>query len=159
MNKKSIFIILFVMAISACIVSIYSTFAYDEEATTLEDSTADYNLLYSIKENSENKTSVLAGETKMIDVNLKNEYASTVKYGMYYYLLSPKELPNNVTITLADESLNLLEDVINEGEEKVITIKIKNLSEENIEIVIGALVGFENGNIKELIKDGEILIR
>ncbi len=159
MSKKSIFIILFIMALSVGIISIYSTFAYDEEAALLDESTADYNLLYTIRKNSEHQIIVTPGETKFIDVTLSNNYESSVKYGIFYRLLSPNKMPDNVTITKADESPNLLEDVIKTREKKVITIKVVNSSEENLDLVIGAIVGFENGNIRELIKEGEILIK
>ena len=159
MNKKSIFLILFIMAISVSIISIYSTFAYDEEAAKLDESTADYNLLYTIRKNSENQVFVSPGETKLVDITLKNDYEAVVKYGLYYHLLSPNSMPANVTISLAEESPSLSEDIIKNNEQKTITIKIDNSSDENISLIVGALVGFENGNIKELIEEGEILIK
>ena len=159
MSRKSIFIILFTMVISLVIVSIYSTFAYNEETAKLDESTADYNLLYAIRKSSENQIVVNAGETKFIDIVLENQYDAVVKYGMYYHLLSPNKMPEKVLIKGADESPNLLEDTIKKGDKKTITIKIDNGSDENINIVVGALIGFENGNIQELIKDGEVLIK
>lgn len=159
MSKKSIFVILFMMLISIGIVSLYSTFAYDEEATMLDDSKADYNLIYSMRKASENEIIIPSKETKYVDVTLKNDYNNIVKYGMYYHLVSPNKLSNDVIITLAEESSNLLEDTIKPNESKTITIKIINNSEDNIDIIVGALVGFENGNIEELIKEGEYLIK
>ena len=159
MSKKSIFIILFIMLMSVGIISLYSTFAYDEENAKLDESSADYNLIYSIKESSKNQLSVVAKETKYADITLKNDYTANIKYGMYYHLLSPNKLPENVTITLASESASPLEDIIKPNETKIVTIKIINNSENNIDIIIGAVVGFENGNIKELIKNNEIIIR
>ena len=44
MSKKSILIILFLMLLSVGGITIYNTFAYDEEASKLEDSKADYIL-------------------------------------------------------------------------------------------------------------------
>ena len=159
MTKKKVFTILFIMLLSVSIISLYSTFAYDEEAAKLDDSTADYNLIYSMKKTSENQTIVAPHDVKFVDITLKNEYESVVKYGMYYHLVSPKQLPENVTITLAEESPNVLEDIIHAEDSKTITIKIVNGSEENLDIIIGALVGFENGDITDLIKDGEVLIK
>ena len=149
MSKKSIFTILFIMVLSAIIVSLYSTFAYDEESTKLDDSTADYNLIYSMRESTKNQVIVTANETKFVDITLRNDYQSNVKYGIYYHLVSPNKLPNNVSISLAEESRDALEDIIKPNQEKIITIKISNNSENNIDIIVGALVGFENGNIEE----------
>jgi len=159
MSKKSIFVILFIMVISVGIISLYSTFAYDEENSKLDESNADYNLIYSISESSKNQISIIAKETKFVDIILKNDYNANVKYGMYYHLLSPSKLPENVIITLASESSSPLEDIIKSNETKTITIKVINNSDDNIDLIIGAIVGFENGNIKELIKDDEVIIR
>lgn len=159
MSKKSIFTILFIMVLSAIIVSLYSTFAYDEEAAKLDDSTADYNLIYSMRESTKNQVIVTANETKFVDITLRNDYQSNVKYGVYYHLVSPNKLPDNVSINLAEESKDALEDIIKPNQEKIITIKISNNSDDSIDIVVGALVGFENGNIEELIKNGEYLIK
>ena len=159
MSKKSIFVILFIMLTSVGIISLYSTFAYDEEASKLDESNANYNLIYSIKETSKNEVSVPTKETKYVDITLKNNYSSNVKYGMYYHMLSPKSLPENVIITLADDSVSQLEDIIKPNEIKTITIKITNNSNTNVNLIIGAIVGFENGNIKELIKDNEVIIK
>ena len=42
-----------------------------------------------------------------------------------------------------------------EGETK----KIENNSDYVINLIIGALIGFENGEIEDLITDGEVLIK
>ena len=39
------------------------------------------------------------------------------------------------------------------------SIRINNNSEYSINLIIGALIGFENGEIKDLITDGEKLIK
>lgn len=159
MSKKSIFVILFMMLASVVIISLYSTFAYDEEAAKLDESNAENNLIYSIKESSKNEILVSANETKYVDISLKNDYTANVKYGMYYRLLAPSKMPKDVIITLADESLALLEDTIKPNETKTITIKVINNSNSNLDLIIGAIVGFENGNIYELIKDEEVIIK
>jgi hypothetical protein len=147
------------MLLSLGIVSLYSTFAYNEEATKLDDSTADYNLIYSMREASKNQIITSPGETKYVDIDLTNGYQSNVKYGIYYHLISPNKMPENITITLAEDSEAPLEDIIKPNQEKKVTIKIVNNSEDNLDIVVGALVGFENGNIQELIREGEYLIK
>ena len=159
MSKKSIIIILLIMLIAIGGISLYSTFAYDAEASKLDDSTADYNLIYSIKQLSSNEVYVSAKETKYIDITLENTYTSTIRYAMYYNLLSPKKMPDNVNIGLAEESSSSLEDTIKTLQKKIISIKIVNNSEDDLDLVIGSVVGFENGNIEELLKDGEVLIK
>ena len=148
MSKKTIFIILLIM-LSIGIVSLYTTFAIDEEAKKLEDSNADYNLIYSIKENSNKILSISPKEEKYVDIALNNPYQSTVKYGMYYYVEKPTRSPQGLTLSLAEDSLDLLQNTIKPNQSRNISIKVVNNSEEQVELVIGALVGFEKGNIED----------
>ena len=53
MSKRSILIILFLLLLSVGGITLYNTFAYDAEASKLEASNADYNIIYSLKENSD----------------------------------------------------------------------------------------------------------
>ena len=159
MNKKSIYIILFIMLFTVSILSLYTTFAYDEETEMLEESNANYNLIYSLKESSNKQITIGSNEIKYVDITLNNTYSTTVKYGMYYHLNKPNNMPDNVEIGLAEESPNQLQDTIKSGQAKVISIRINNKSEYNLELVIGALVGFENGNIEDLLKDNEVIIK
>ncbi len=159
MTKKSIYIILFIMLFTISILSIYTTFAYDEETEKIDESTANYNLIYSLKEASNKQISVASKETKCVDIILNNTYNSTVKYGMYYRLLKPNKMPDNINVSLSEDSIDLLQNTIKSGENRKVSIKIENNSEYNIELIIGALVGFENGNIEELLKDNEIIIK
>ena len=89
----------------------------------------------------------------------KNTYASTIKYGMYYYLISPEKMPDNVIITLSEDSVDLLENTIKPDESRSVSIKIINNSEYSINLIIGALIGFEYGDIQDLVTDGEVLIK
>ena len=159
MSKKSILIILFLMLLSVGGITLYNTFAYDTEASKLEDSTDNYNLIYSLKESSNKYITVTPHEEKYVDIELNNTYPSTVKYGMYYYLVNPNNMPSNATVTLSPDSVNPVEDLLKPGETKVISIKITNNSEYNLDLIIGALVGFENGDINEIVKSGETLIK
>ena len=78
---------------------------------------------------------------------------------MYYYLVKPESKPDNITINISEDSENPVEDVIKSSENKIVTIKIDNESESNVDLIVGALIGFENGNINDLVKNGEILIK
>lgn len=159
MSKKSILAILFILIISFTIISLYATFAYNEEAAKLDDSHANYNLIYSLKENSNKQITLSAKEEKFVDIILTNTYESTVKYGMYYYLIKPKTKPERLEISLAPESVDLLENNIKPNQTRTISIKVNNASDDSVELVIGALIGFENGNINDLLSDGEVLIK
>lgn len=159
MSKKSILIILFLLLFSVGGITLYNTFAYDAEASKLSNSNADYNIIYLLKENSDKYISVPAKEEKYVDIELNNTYTGTIKYGMYYLPINPKQIGNNVNVTLSEDSNNAVEDLIKPSETKIIEIKINNNSEDDIDLVVGALIGFENGEINDLIKNGEILIK
>ena len=122
-------------------------------------STSEHNLIYSLKDSTNKEITVNPNEEKFIDISLKNTYESTIRYGMYYYMITPTALPENVTITLAEDSIDSLEDTIKPLQTKSVSIKINNSSEYSINLIIGALIGFENGEISDLITDGEKLIK
>lgn len=159
MSKNKITILLLLM-LSIGIVSLYTTFAYEgnNNVVTVESS-ADKQLIYSLKSSSNKEIIVNANSVKFVDINLLNTYQSTIKYGMYYYMINPDKLPDNVIITLSPDSLDSLEDIIKPGDTRSISIKIANNSEYTINLIVGALIGFENGKIEDLITDGEVLIK
>ena len=158
MSKNKIIIVLLFM-LSIGIISLYTTFAFEENDTIQEESDSTYNLMYSLKNSTNKEITINPNEEKFIDINLKNTYNSTIRYGMYYYMINPNKLPDNVTITLSDDSKDLLESTIKPDKEKYVSIKITNNSEYSINLIIGALIGFENGKIEELVTDGEVLIK
>lgn len=159
MSKNKIIIVLLIM-LSIGIISLYTTYAYEGNNTIIEEeSNSDRNLIYSLKNSTNKEITVGPYEERFLDINLKNTYESTIKYGMYYYMITPEKLPENITITLAEDSEDELENIIKPGSTRNVSIKVTNNSEYTINLIIGALIGFENGNIEELVTDGEILIK
>ena len=157
--KKRIYIFSALLIIVLVVISLYSTFALDEDNNKLEESVADYNLVYSLKENDSKIVSVASKNETYVDVTLTNTYDVTVKYGMYYHLIYPNKIPDGVKISLANTSKAILQDRIKSNETKVVSLKITNDSEYNVQLVVGAIVGFENGNIEDLVNDDVILIK
>ena len=158
MGKKQIVMIMLVAAFSVGIISLYTTFAYDEEAAHLGESNATYNLIYSIKNSSSKKITVNAKEEKFVDISLTNTHDGSLKYGMYYKILSGGN-NQNIVVNIAEDSQDPLQSTIEVNETKVVSLRIKNEGDSNIELVVGALVGFVQGKIEDLQKDGEILIK
>lgn len=158
MSKNKIIIILLIL-LSIGIISLYTTYGYEGNNTIFEPSNSDNNIMLSLKESTNKEITINAKEEKFIDINLNNTYESTIRYGMYYYIINPEKLPENVIITLAEDSEDLLENTIKPGQTRSISIKITNDSEYTISLIIGALIGFEHGKIEELVTDGEILIK
>jgi len=160
MSKNKIIIVLLIL-LSIGVISLYTTYGLEENTATYEpsDSDSDRTLMYSLKESSNKEIVIDANEEKFIDISLKNTYTSTIRYGMYYYMINPTKLPDNVTISLSEDSEDLLENTIKPNQTRNISIKITNNSEYVINLIIGALIGFEHGEIEELVTDGEVLIK
>lgn len=158
MSKRNIFIALILLLLFGTI-SMYNTFAYNEEDISLDNSTANYNLIYSLKDKSSKIVTLSARENKYLEINLENPYQSSVRYGMYYYVLNDNSNRDKLSITLDGDSKDPLEDIILPEKSKSILLKLENNSDYPIEVQVGALVGFVNGKIDELVKDGEVLIK
>lgn len=157
--KKHILIISIVLLLLLVVASIYGTFAYSEKIKSLPPSKADYNIVYSLNEKANNEINILPKEKKFVSITLTNPYSKTVKYGMYYYLIEPETVLDGLNITLSKTSKNLLEDIIKPEQTKQVTLEITNKTDKSVKILVGALVGFEKGNISELVQKGEILIK
>ena len=74
-------------------------------------------------------------------------------------MITPEKLPDNVSIALTEDSEDELEDIIKPGSKRIVSLKITNNSEYSIDLILGALAGYENGKLEDLIKYGEILIK
>lgn len=159
MSKNKIIIVLLFM-LSIGIISLYTTYAYEEENNTIiNEPTSDSNLIYLLKNSTNKEVSIGPSEQKFFDISLKNTYDSTVRYGMYYYMINPEKMPDNVTISLAEGSEDVLESTIKPNTTRNVSIQIANNSDYAIDLIIGALIGYEYGNMEELEKDGIVLIK
>ena len=158
MSKNKIIIVLLIL-LSIGIISLYTTYGYEGDNTILEPSNSDNNIMISLKESTNKEITINPQEEKFIDISLNNTYDSTIRYGMYYYMINPEKLPDNVMITLAEDSEDVLENTIKPGQTRSVSIKLRNDSEYTIRLIIGALIGFEHGEIEELVTDGEVLIK
>lgn len=159
MSKNTIIIVLLIM-LSVGIISLYTTYAYEEENNTIiKEPISEANLIYLLNNSTNKEVSIGPKEQKFFDINLRNTYESTVRYGMYYYMINPEKLPDNVTISLAEGSEDVLESTIKPDATRNVSIQIKNDSDYAINLIIGALIGYEYGNIDELEKDGIVLIK
>ena len=159
MNKKQIIMLLLVLSLSLSIISIYTTFAYDEEAALLDDSQANYNLVYSLKNSSNKNIYINSKDEIFIDIVITNTHEVNLKYGIYYKVINSKDDTKNIIINKADSSPDLLQSIIKPNETKTVSLQIKNEGDFSVNIEVGALVGFVQGRIEDLQKEGEILIK
>ena len=158
MSKNKIMVVLLIM-LSIGIISLYTTYAYEEGNTIIKESSTDENFVFSLKNSTNKEITIAPNEEKFLDINLINTYESTVRYAAYYYMINPEKLPDNVIITLAEGSEDELENTIKPQETRSISLQITNNSEYSINLIIGAIIGYEYGNMEELEKNGVILIK
>lgn len=157
--KNKMIIISFALVVVIIVVSLYTTFAYNDNNNGLTKGNADINLEYSTKDDNSQEVIINHGEEKYIDISLKNTYTSKVKYGIYYKMISPNKTPSGLNITKDDRSQGLLESTLNKDEEALVTIKISNDSKYDVKLEIGSLIGFEKGDISTLVSDNQVLIK
>ena len=158
MSKNKIMIVLLIM-LSIGIISLYTTYAFEEENTIIPEISSDKNIVFSLKNSTNKEIAVAPNEEKFLDINLTNTYDTTVRYGAYYYMINPEKLPDNVSIKLAEGSEDELENIIKPQETKSISLQITNNSEYSVNLIIGAIIGYEYGNMEELEKNGVVLIK
>ena len=158
MSKNKIMVVLLIM-LSIGIISLYTTYAFEEENTIIPEISSDKNFVFSLKNSTNKEIDVAPNEEKFLDINLTNTYNTTVRYGAYYYMINPEKLPDNVSIKLAEGSEDELENIIKPQETKSISLQITNNSEYSINLIIGAIIGYEYGNMEELEKNGIVLIK
>ena len=74
--KNKMIIISFALVVVIIVVSLYTTFAYNDNNNGLTKSNADINLEYSTKDDNSQEVIINHGEEKYIDISLKNTYTS-----------------------------------------------------------------------------------
>lgn len=157
MQRKTIFIILIVAVLTFSILSLYTSFAYNEENNDLGESNANYNLVYSLKEENGKQLTVQSKSDIYVDLEITNIYDYAVKYGAYYYLVNPKTVANGLTVSRIDDGA--AQDIIEAHESKTISLRIANETDYSIDLIVGTLVGFENGNVEDLVTNGLVLVK
>lgn len=155
---KKRLIIIAIIIISIGLVSLYATFALNDNHN-LDDSDSDINLSYVLNNESDMSVSVGKYDEKYVDMILKNNYKEKVKYGVYYKVNDMDTLPLGVNIIIDNNSVNSNEEIIKPNEEKIVTVIIKNDSDNDISISLGSVIGFVQGDINALLDNDMILIK
>jgi hypothetical protein len=157
--KKRLIIIISIIIIFIGVLSIYRTFAVNSNNNLKNETESDINLSYTLKNNDNMNVVVNAKEEKYVDMTLTKGYSEKVKYGIYYQMLDPKEVPNGLNVLIDNNSKNINEEIISPKEEKIVTVIIKNNTDNNITISLGSIIGFAQGDINALLEDNMILIK
>ena len=91
-----------------------------------------------------------------MDIDITNPYNDTVQYGVTYSLISPTNLPEDVTIAESSLSKSSATGSIEANETKSISLVIVNNSTESLTVSFSVINGYKNGG--ELIVGTEKLI-
>ena len=157
MKKKIIIILSFIIVVIG-LLSLYRTFAINKNNDNADNIDSDINLSYSLK-NPDMNVIANTNEEKYVDINLSNIYNENVKYGIYYKMNEPQNIPDGLNITIDELSKSNNAEILKPHEKKTITIKIVNSSEYNVSITLGSVIGFVSGDINTLLNDDMILIK
>jgi len=124
---------------------LYSTYAINVYMDKTTSTNYDMALSFDISGALNNQTTVVAGQTKVFDVDVINNNDSTVKYGVVYQMISPTTLPSTVTLAQYADSKDSASGSIAPNETKTISIIVKNNSSSSVKIGFSVVSGFING--------------
>lgn len=142
MGKQNFILIVFVLFIIV-VTDLYQTFSLvttSEEITSLDNITT-YKFILDAS-NKENSLVIASNSSKNVMINISNKEDITLKYGIYY---SSKDELKDVSLGYLATSKYKGTDVIDKNTNQIVTLKIKNNSDNNITINFGVSYGFENG--------------
>ena len=139
--KKIYLLLLIILGLTS--LAIYSTYAMF--TTSVEIASTDTELNYIFKINSNQEFVVSANSKIKINAIVENDMQSAISYGIYYKMISPSNLPSEVTIAeITSSTTNTTSGSINANDNKTIPIAIINNSNQNITVEIGVRTGYSN---------------
>jgi len=136
MNKKRILILL-IPILALVVISLYSTFAMIDEQ--LEPPESDYSFI--IGKTTDQSIQISSNTTKTFDIVVENPYEGTLKYGLTYNVENDYE----IEIGILNTSSSKIVDTIEKEEAKVVSIVIKNDTENDAVINLHLITGYVNG--------------
>ena len=85
-----------------------------------------------------------AGDSKTIDLNITNSTSSSLYYGVWYEMIEPSTINNDITIAKLDESANPIIGQLTTSQTKTVTLYLENNTNDDIIVNIG--VGYSDTN-------------
>ena len=84
---------------------------------------------------------------KNYDILIKNNSTGSIKYQLYYQVITPRSIPSGLTVSKSSYSVNASAGLISKSSNKIITITINNNSTSEVTLKIGVVPGFANSEI------------
>ena len=140
---KHNFILIIFIFIVFLVAGLYSTFSLHTsyEGTEVVNGDTTYKFVLN-GENTTNRVTVPANSTKRLGITVANEEKMTLKYGVYY---TSSNTLTNVTVEYLGNVGSASSGVLYGNTKTTVIIKIKNESNNNVNIDFGILFGFESG--------------
>ena len=138
MIKESYLVLVIIIGI--VMMCLYSTFAlFSLEKTTSKDiislNTSNVDVSLSISEYKQ--LALAAGEIKTVYLNVTNDNANTIYYGVWYQMVSPSTITTDITIAKIDWSANPTSGTISASTTLPVELVIRNESTSSITVNIG----------------------
>ena len=148
-NKKSIYL-LFLIIVSVAFWKMTPTFAkfYNDYETDKE--VVGLNLNFDLKmSNLEEyeEIKIDSNSYEVLNINIENSTNNLLYYGVWYKMVTPKEITDKIVIARLEENRTSLNDGLEGKEEKTVSIIIKNNSSNDIIVNIGVAsseIGIQN---------------
>ena len=145
MKKIKVIYLVFLIVIGLIIVVTYSTFALFTTSVEVGEIDLDTELKYTFKINSNQEFTIGANSKLRFNAIIENDMEGAISYGVYYKMISPEMLLENLTIAeVSDNNILTTSGPIENGEDNNITIPlvIINDSNEDVVIQIGVRTGY-----------------
>ncbi len=123
--------------------ALYSTYAvFNSEINTLN---TDTSLTYTFKTNSNQIFNIGANSKLRFNATVENDMSDTISYGIYYKIVYPDNVSNDVLIAeVTDSDTNTTYGVIDNANNKTVPLIIINNSDNQISVEIGLRTGYYN---------------
>lgn len=146
---KTNYILLLIVLSSLIIMGLYQTFSLLTESQGVSYSNGTKTYKFIIGNNEENNISIAENDNKYIDISILNDKEIDLSYSLYYKTDSKQE---DLIIGFLNESSSKPEGKITKGEKKVISLKVINNTNSQVNLKIGVNSGTIDGG--ELKKSG-----
>ena len=143
------YILLLIVLSSLIIMGLYQTFSLLTESQGVSYSNGTKTYKFIIGNNEENNISIAENDNKYIDISILNDKEIDLSYSLYYKTDSKQE---DLIIGFLNESSSKPEGKITKGEKKVISLKVINNTNSQVNLKIGVNSGTIDGG--ELKKSG-----
>ena len=139
-----------IVVMGLIVLSLYSTYAMFTESVETDEiinlSASTINLNSEIVEYEQ--ITINGNEAKSIMVNISNSTESNLYYGVWYEIVNPASINDNIEIAKLTSSTDSTQGTINTGVEKNVKIVIKNTGSSSITVNIG--VGYSKTSSLDL---------